>query len=222
MSDKPIPLYQHEVRAIRDLRQTMLRRVLKPQPRARGAKWHADFEGGSFLSLHCPTREKITLPYQPGDRLYAKEAWKKVPRTAYWHDSTIPHQENGEYWAVYREGWERSAPHPWMPSTNMPRWASRLTLLVTAVKVERLMEISEEDARAEGVLYVPGEGEITPEMLRADPGWSNYLCCRNGFELLWNSINAKREGCRREDNPWVVAVTFEPVMANIDSLEKAA
>jgi HNH endonuclease len=80
---------------------------------------------------------------------------------------------------------------------NMPRWASRLTLRVTDVRVQRLQEISEEDARAEGADKVHLED---PEHTRATH--------RKGFELLWGSIHGKGAWAK---NPWVVAITFERV-----------
>ena len=88
----------------------------------------------------------------------------------------------------------------------MPRWASRLTLRVLDVRVERVLDISEEDARAEGVKgWVP------------DPRWTLHgyvpddcLDYRNPFAKLWDSINAKR-GFSWESNPWVWVVKFEVI-----------
>lgn len=99
---------------------------------------------------------------------------------------------------------------PWRPSIHMPRWASRLTLEVTDVKVERLHDISEEDAAAEGV-----ESD--------SDGWFDYLmpstqCCRSArdsMRTLWDSLNAAR-GFGWDANPWVVAVSFRVHPMNID------
>lgn len=107
----------------------------------------------------------------------------------------------------------------WGSSRYMPRWASRLTLLVTAVKVERLQDISEEDAKAEGAgLYVPGHGFITQDELRGDPGYSNFLAPRLGFEVIWTEINGPGAW---QANPWVAVITFETHRCNIDKLETA-
>lgn len=84
-------------------------------------------------------------------------------------------------------------PHPWRPSIFMPRWASRITLEITDVRVQRVQEISEDDARAEGVDY-PGT--------KAGPIAE--------FAHLWDSINAKR-GFGWDTNPWVWAITFKRV-----------
>lgn len=88
----------------------------------------------------------------------------------------------------------------WRPSIFMPRWASRITLDVTDVRVQRLQDISEEDAKAEGAL-LPWTGW----------SWDKADDTRTGrseFEALWNSING--DGAW-EANPWIVALTFSPL-----------
>jgi hypothetical protein len=91
----------------------------------------------------------------------------------------------------------------------MPRWASRIDLELTAVRVERVQEISEEDARAEGVdYYVPGEGFVGPLGLETDPGFIGQGSYRMGLEILWDEINGKRPGCSWEANPWVWCLSF--------------
>ena len=84
-------------------------------------------------------------------------------------------------------------PIRWRPSIYMPRWASRITLNVTGVRVERLQDISAPDAQAEG-LNVPWKH--TPIL---------------DFQHLWDYINGKRPGCSWANNPWVWAVQFERV-----------
>jgi hypothetical protein len=86
-------------------------------------------------------------------------------------------------------------PIKWRPSIHMPRWASRITLEVTDVRVQRVQEISEEDAQAEGVIQ---SCACSP-----DQEW-NY---RGGFLSLWHSIYAKH-GFGWDVNPWVWAITF--------------
>ena len=83
----------------------------------------------------------------------------------------------------------------WLPSIHMPRWASRLTLRVADVRVERLQAITNDDARAEGVNEWGGD----------EPG--DY---RGEFRDLWDSINGKRPGCSWADSPWVWVVSFTP------------
>ena len=94
----------------------------------------------------------------------------------------------------------------------MPRWASRLTLSVTDVRVERLQDISEADAMAEGVERAAGLDQ-----------WRDYgpqpltmLSAKASFGSLWQSINGDREGKSWADNPWIVAISFEAEERNID------
>jgi hypothetical protein len=154
-----------------------------------------------------------------GGRLYVREAW----RLGYEFDSCAP--------SVLAAGtmpiaFEADAPHSmtWIgkfrQGMHMPRWASRLTLTVTEVRVQRLQDITETDARAEGVLWVPGHGEITPAELSADPGYSNFLNCREGYQVLWDHLNASR-GFGWSTNPWVVAVSFSVARGNIDQVGAA-
>ena len=87
----------------------------------------------------------------------------------------------------------------WRPSIFMPRWASRITLEITDVRVQRLQEITEEDARAEG--YHPKINDSLPD-------WT----AKESFKILWDSLNAKR-GLDWDKNPWVWALSFKRVDA---------
>jgi hypothetical protein len=83
----------------------------------------------------------------------------------------------------------------------MPRWASRITLEITGVRVERVQEISERDARAEGIQPVLEDGI-----------WSHngHVLPRDGFADLWDSVNAKR-GYSWDVNPWVWVLEFKQI-----------
>jgi hypothetical protein len=96
----------------------------------------------------------------------------------------------------------------WTPSIYMPRWASRITLHVTDVKIERVQDISEADAKAEGAVCTTCANAVAPK-----DGFPSY---RSGFGILWDSINAGR-GYGWKANPWVIAITFKPELANIDA-----
>jgi hypothetical protein len=80
----------------------------------------------------------------------------------------------------------------------MPRWASRITLEVTGVRVERLQDISEEDAVEEGIVQVTQRG-----------GGVVQGSAISGFKYLWDSLNAKRPGAAWDDNPWVWVIEFK-------------
>lgn len=179
-------------------------------------------------------------PYQVGDRLWVREAWRvsktadaKKPRDITPRLMTTLYEAGGSMGGITKPPENSIRPaseyvpdlrYPesmpdWVgryrPPMFMPRWASRLTLIVTDVRVQRLQGISEEDARAEGVE-------------RDTDGWRDYLmpatqCCASAkecFRTLWNSINGEKHPWN--SNPWIVAVTFRPVLGNIDNIKDAA
>ncbi|TVR07398.1 MAG: hypothetical protein EA385_12925 [Salinarimonadaceae bacterium] len=92
----------------------------------------------------------------------------------------------------------------------MPRWASRITLLVTDVRVQRLQEISEEDAIAEGVEPFGRPGVAFVKLADAQ----TYSTPRGCFAALWNSINGTGAW---EANPWVAAYSFDVIRQNVDA-----
>jgi hypothetical protein len=184
---------------------------------------------------------------RPGDLLWVRETWAKEDyQEEIIDDDTGP---SGCYETPYRWTHYRATPHKgfrvlpdwtpvthlhesqpasaskitkWKPSIFMPRWASRLTLRLIDVRVERLQEISYEDAIAEGLgfpdarLEPVGDGETWEQSARRLK-WPQRL-----YEKLWESING--EGSWAE-NPWCWALTFDVIHANVDTLvklEKAA
>ena len=123
-------------------------------------------------------------------------------------------RKDSDQWIMLRrphEQWPGLKPATWRPSIHMPRWTSRLTLKITNVRVERLQDISEDDAQAEGIppaeigkcRYVPTSGERTRAAVR--------------FHDLWDSINASR-GHGWDKNPWVWVICFEVIRKNIDEI----
>ncbi len=173
---------------------------------------------------HQTTGTTILPPYAPGDRLWVRETWAagacanglapSCLHPAFWlHD-------NGGLWYAADEA-EPAHPvtpkGPNRPGIHMPRWASRLTLHVTNVRVQRLQEISEADARAEGI----EPREIRPVHDIDQPAETWWFGTENGrasaksaFRDLWDSLNAERAPWA--SNPWVVAVSFRPVLGSID------
>ena len=125
---------------------------------------------------------QASLYGQPGDRLWVRETW-------------APSLVEG---AIYRAT-SKANPIRWAPSIHMPRWACRLVLEVLTVRVERLQDITEEGAKAEGVSL---------DWYHRDAGHGYYESYRDGFECLWNSIYGKRPGLAWEDNPWVWVTGF--------------
>lgn len=101
-----------------------------------------------------------------------------------------------------------------LPASCMPRHASRLTLIVEGVKVERLQDISEADAKAEGVT---ADEDPFWRPSPSDPDSGGWPSHRNSFEFLWDSVHGPDAW---EANPWVIALTFAPHRTNVDAMEK--
>jgi hypothetical protein len=171
-----------------------------------------------------PYTEFVRCPYvQPGPnvkleewgRLWVRESGYKftgvdpstAPKWRYAADPTHADNQTGPPSKNNLNDYTRWAS---VPSIHMPRWASRITLEVTEVRVQRLQEISEEDAKAEGV--EPDSRFIDHFISYADRK-SHYPSARGSFSSLWDSINGQSEGCAWKDNPWVWAVSFKRVTA---------
>lgn len=160
-------------------------------------------------------------PYAPGDRLYVRERlWVtgegvKYGRAAFEN----PFAYNADVNHIMHPGrdlWLRKF-NPdraiGIPAIHMPRWASRLWLEVTEVRVQRLQDISGNDARQEGI-----------EHASKWPHWRDYegrfphmLTPRESFQTLWSTLHTK-PGQRWEDNPWIVAVSFTVHHGNVDEV----
>lgn len=188
IKERPIIFSVPMVRAILEGRKTQMRRVINPQPADDALlprEWgkvfrrrnQPDIYGGDGTRCgNVPLADggwgEIYCPHgAPGDRLWVREAFARVPATAY-HCSTGVDQTadpgDPDMCAVYREGWKRSSPGGWRSPVLMPRWASRITLEITDIRVERLQGIIEGDAIAEGATMRPSCSGFR----HAHPGWS--------------------------------------------------
>lgn len=200
MKERPILFSAPMIRALLDGRKTMTRRVVKPQP-------DEMFNPSSQVALESWT---IGCPYgRPGDRLWVRETWFPCPVGKFCPNPTPIPKSLPEGWTVLfaADGDSVSSPLRWKPSIFMPRWASRITLELTSVRVERVQDISEDDAKAEGVIE-----QFRTVVLRPDGGPDYHIpnSYRGGFANLWDSLNAKR-GFRWETNPWVWAISFKVI-----------
>lgn len=152
----------------------------------------------------------IPCPYgQPGDRLWVRETWAHVPATAYRCSEGVQQTINPgdpDMCAVYREGWERSKPAGWRPSIHMPRWASRITLEIKSINIERLQDISEDDAQAEGLRKFPHKGDFAYAWRENDN--HGHGSARGAFMSLWQSIYGQESW---DSNPWVWVIKFERI-----------
>lgn len=188
-TEKPILFSGEMVRAILDGRKTQTRRVIKPQPRFD----RMGLTDASFVNTYdetwaypnvCPEKY-YKCPYgKPGDLLWVRETWRES------ESHTWAGCQNLDAIHYKADHDEPDADGCWRPSIHMPRWASRITLEVTNVRVERLQDILVEDSLKEGMDHNP------------------MNCPRMEFAQLWNSINEKR-GYGWETNPWVWVVEFE-------------
>ena len=180
VKERGIVLHAHEVRGVLDGRQTQIRRVVKPQPdddakitmgeigTSLGVAYIGNATSGGIVT-------RVPCPYgRPGERLWVKETFAIA-------DSPKRHVEYAA------DG--RLAMLKYSPSIHMPRWASRITLEITGVRVERLQGISNEDAVSEGI--------GTPTDIR--------YAALDGFKPLWKSINGPGSW---DLNPWVWVIEF--------------
>lgn len=207
MTDRPIIFSAPMVHALLAGRKTQTRRVLSNAPHE--GDWHCDradtSSGYRFVatpgapSLPCP------LPYAIGDRLYVRESWSHTG-DGVWEISSA--RMVGRSGVVYAADGRLAGAKYW-PSIHMPREFSRLTLLVTDVRVQRLQDISQNDAQAEGA--PPSHPSI--DVVSRGYGFEDFS--RSWFAQLWETLHTKRPK-RWEDNPWVVAVSFDVVRGNID------
>jgi hypothetical protein len=229
MTDRGILFSAPMVRALLDGRKCQTRRVLNPQP----VTFQTDDGECEVKAVHIAgeavpriaTGRVITLQkirFAVGDRLWVKETWQEVAEG---------------YLTIYRSDYPACVPAhfenvpaleqldtPWRPSILMPRKKSRLTLTVTDVTVQRVQDISEEDAIAEGLeLRVwDVEDRDDAEMIE---GWSSDRfhafkhgvgeTAREAYSILWDSLHDK-PGERWDNNPWIVAVSFDVRIGDID------
>ena len=214
MKERPILFSTEMVKAILDGRKTMTRRVVKPQP-----IYNEAFYGGWGI---CTKKSDTAIksfnegcykdlcPYgQVGDRLWVRETFWQDERDkmiCFEADKTYKVHPDTNY--LLQRKYNGTA-NPDMlqietnifwhkrPSIFMPRWASRITLEITNIKVERLQEITYDDA------FKEGKAIMEYSILMHNP-------IEDLFRTLWNSINAKR-GYSWESNPWVWVIEFKRI-----------
>lgn len=212
MTERGMIFNAEMVRALLDGRKTQTRRPIKWKQtrfteigeREDGSKWpwSEDAEHACDFWHPCPFGAV-------GDRIWVRETFCPVDDTQYGGEKWVDYRATPRYEASHPAGWD-SAPNDaealkWRPSIHMPRWASRILLEITDVRVERLNAISEEDARAEGIIdggcLNCGEPEpcgcANPEPDATD-----------AFAYLWQSIYGQESW---NANPWVWVISFERI-----------
>ena len=206
MADRPIIFSAPMIRALLDGRKTQTRRILRLPRWASKDPNDVEFGESGAAEVICEDTgclAALPLPYAIGDRLWVRENCRAVEQPSgddgvefaadlAW-EAIQPTRESADAWLdLYHYGRRRGAA---VPSIHMPRWASRLTLLVTDARVQRLQDISEADA-AEGA-----EGM---------PTWGSH---RNGFNAIWLDIHGVESW---NANPLVAAISFTVSRRNID------
>lgn len=217
MSDHPILFSSPMVRALLAGLKTQTRRIFKPQPpadaRYTGIHFSSD-EPDSFFFNSPSGPFKVPKRFAEGDRLWVREAFTEVGSSD--PGFFITRADYPECAARY--GWDKTpatieeAGGRWKPSIHMPRKLSRLTLTITEVRVQRLLDISEADAEAEGCVKLPASGRAV--MTKGDQYFGRtWPSCRAWFHEVWDEINGPGTWAA---NPSIIALSFTVERKNID------
>jgi len=222
VKEHPILMSAPMVRAILDGTKTQTRRAVKVQPpdALNDGRWYADRynngpqwcwwgKRGTDVEHKCAHHIGQTCPFGVvGDRLWVRETWAPDPRAPE-VDGCAVYRATDEV-TINAHG---ARVDRWRPSIHMPRWASRITLEVTEVRVQRLGDISEDDALAEGIRKVTKDGNVMKYCVydasndHSSTPWSEMRRSPQlAYMRLWDSING--EGAS-EVNPWVWAISFK-------------
>ena len=232
----PILFNTDMVRAILNGRKTVTRRLIKKLPDdAEFSGWlldstcqedAKDIGSAGFKTLKQPTEKAgcvfVKPPYQPGDILYVRETWYE-DKYKYMYRADYAEAEK-----FYRGGVEVKV--KWRPSIHMPKEAARIWLKVKDVRVERLQDITEEQAKTEGIRGYSKDGNLYKYAV-TDDWWISYhhkyrkfftgswwqdmpRTAKEAFHHLWNSTLGKRDTLEWyannwSGNPWVWVIEFE-------------
>ena len=236
MADRPIIFSAPMIRALLEGRKTQTRRVLPEQrhvatPAMVGGRWQwKSFAGATLgdvvLRFSPGDRLWVREAWKPGawrddgrvalDYLASPELtqtpWVTLPETADWAEiwprwtdevsaaGSVADADGMHHWEPGQ------SPLRWRSPIHMPRWASRLTLTVTDVRVQRLQDISVLDIGAEGIPLPPADA-VPPSSYYQD-------VMRDGYRALWNNLHGPEAW---DANPWVAALTFTVRQGNIDA-----
>jgi len=230
MKERPILFSGEMVRAILEGRKTQTRRVLNPQPDD-DCVWEGIEGVGYVPTIYMPMREDdlpARFPYgKVGGHLWVRETFlPDPPQDGTWdfysytdgvlHNfSAIPERYRTPELVLYKASWD-GHDLKWLPSIHMPRWASRISLEITGVRVERVQAITANDALAEGISktdhWKPKEVEGRPF---DEKWWDDYEFWNRypqiAYRNLWDKINGQRDSgwFGWDKNPWVWVIEFK-------------
>lgn len=217
--ERPILFSAAMVRAVLAVTKTQTRRVAKIETvMGRDSimvPWRRDGKADTFLLPEHAAAAADHCPYgQPGDQLWVREAWRASLAFEITKPSDIPAGTPIHYEANQGGALPRFNAGKLRPGMFMPRWASRLTLEVTSVRVERLQDISEADAIAEGVTTWRDEWDTKTAATMFLHGAQAAAATNDGgvgqrlYHLLWEQINGPDSWAA---NPWVWVVEFRRI-----------
>jgi len=240
MTDLPILFSAPMVRALLAGTKTQTRRVIKPRPYnnhgdfveisiAPSASYIEGHDGRMYFQFDHPRGGPLTALVSRiniGYRLWVKETWRPFSIDLAPWDIDVAYAADGGR-RIIKDGefgdndWTmpKAAEHGNVSPLFMPRWASRITLTVTDVRVERLQAISEADAIAEGCFKGKASGRVFANEAAMHLGGDEWANARDWYADLWDSINGLGAW---EANPWVAAYTFTVHRGNIDQIGGAA
>ncbi len=200
---RPIIFNSEMVKAILDGRKTQTRRVIKPQPEIVDKEPRYEKYTWAFWSDEIRKYRNgliVESKYgKPGDRLWVRETWAGIKGGAACIAGEIQEFEPSIVYKV--DGFNYNKELKWKSSIFMPRWASRITLEITDVRVERLQKISEGDIKKEGFTLKGFEVQSLSHQRRYRMEW---------FMTLWNSLAKK--GFKWNDDPWVWVISFRRII----------
>lgn len=204
MKERPMIFNAEMVRAILDGRKTQTRRLVNPEPDSPQLLEARTAESGCVYAIHANRsnvhqgRFRWDCPFgKPGDRIWVRETWARYNIDQDSHDMA--------YRATTPEDWPEEG--RWRPSIHMPRWASRITLEITGVRVERLQSISDEDVDAEGFAGDYPTSAL-PALFPGEPSDWSHLSMRDCYGVLWKSIYGEESW---QSNPWVWVIEFKRI-----------
>lgn len=244
MKSRPILFSAPMVRALLDGSKTQTRRICKNKIYSNGFHFdgheilcHNDYlppsatlmdvkRGGIQYTTSCHEGWEFESPYgQPGDRLWVRETWAIASKATdlvkvyYAASEKQSHTEFHKYFPVELANNMLPTWPKYRPSIHMPRWASRVTLEITGVRVERLQDISRNDAVAEGVDWKTCPTHQTMQSLNAQLAARKFGMSAHyeaeidyiaGYHKLWESINGAGSW---DANPWVWVIEFKVIEA---------
>jgi hypothetical protein len=210
------------VRAVLDGSKTQTRRVVKPAPQMVKDGGIHDWQGDAGSLMRLLDKEGRTCPYGgSGDRLWVREAWRAARGWDQTKPALIPQgspvrfEADGS--AINLDAWDEDEPREYgklRPNIFIPRWASRIDLEITGIRVERLQDCSEADAKSEGIHSEPYvwrdcEYPLPDIAYRAtQEATSRFSSPRDAYRDLWEQINGPGSW---DANPWVWCISFKVI-----------